>query len=345
MKFSLFLHMERSDPAKPHKELFDELVELTLMAEKAGFETVWIGEHHMMEFTICPNPLNFMAYLAPITKTIRLGLGTIVAPFWNPVRLASEASLVDMMSNGRLDFGIARGAYQSEFDRMTDGMTAKEGGGPLREMIPALQKLWTGDYAHDGTHYSFPTSTAIPRVTQKPFPPMWVAAREQESHDYAVKSDCNVMITPLIAGDASIELACERFKQACVNNPDKPAPQLLALRHTWVHEEDEDWSKGAQALRDWYAYFYAWFKNDQDPVDGFVKPLTDAQMDELPGFGLDDLHKNLLIGTPTQVTKRIKHYEALGITQFSFWSDNGLPHAEKKKSLQLFIDKVMPNFN
>ncbi len=176
MKFSLFVHMERYDPNKPHKELFDELVELTLMAENADFETVWIGEHHMMEFTICPNPLNFMAYLAPITKTIRLGLGTIVAPFWNPVRLASEASLIDMMSNGRLDFGIARDAYQSEFDRMTDKMTAKEGGEPLREMIPALQKLWTGDYAHDGEHYSFPTSTAIPRVTQKSFPPMWVAA-------------------------------------------------------------------------------------------------------------------------------------------------------------------------
>ena len=55
MKFSLFVHMERSDPKKPHKELFDELVELTLMVEKAGFETVWIGEHHMMEFTICPH--------------------------------------------------------------------------------------------------------------------------------------------------------------------------------------------------------------------------------------------------------------------------------------------------
>lgn len=329
MKFFLFVHMERSDPAKPHKELFDELVELTLMVEKAGFETVWIGEHHMMEFTISPNPLNFMAYLAPITKTIRLGLGTIVAPFWNPVRLASEASLVDMMSNGRLDFGIACAAYQSEFDRITDKMTAKEGGGHLREMIPALQKLWTSDYAHDGEHYPSPTSAAIPRVTQKPFPSMWVAAREQESHDYAVKSDCNVMVAPLIAGDASIEMACQRFKQACINHPEKPTPQLLALRHTSVHEEHQDWQTGAQALRDWYAYFYAWFKHEQTPVKGFIKPLSDTQMDELQGFGLDELNDNLLIGTPAKLSKRIKHCESLGITQFSFWSDDGLPHAEK----------------
>ena len=86
MKFSLFVHMERSDPTKSHKELFDELVELTLMVEKAGFETVWIGEHHMMEFTICPNPLNFMAYLAPITKTIRLGLGLSLIHISEPTR-------------------------------------------------------------------------------------------------------------------------------------------------------------------------------------------------------------------------------------------------------------------
>ena len=140
-------------------------------------------------------------------------------------------------------------------------------------------------------------------------------------------------------------MKCHVNKQACINHPEKPTPQLLALRHTWVHEESEDWRKGAQALRNWYAYFYAWFKNDQTPVEGFVKPLTDEQMDELPGFALDDLHNNLLIGTPAEVTQRIKHYEALGVTQFSFWSDNGLSHAEKKKSLQLFIDQVMPHFN
>ena len=268
-----------------------------------------------------------------------------MAPFWHPLRLASEAALVDIMSNGRLDFGIARGAYQSEFDRMTDGMIAKDGGGPLREMIPALQKLWQGDYAHEnGTHFSFPTSTAVPRALQKPFPPMWVAAREQESHDYALANDCNVMITPLSAGDEVIEMATGRFDQAVANNPDKPRPKLMALRHTWVHEEGEDWRTGVKALRSWYGHFSAWFKNDQMPENGFVKPLTEEQMQASPGMDMDELRKNLLVGTPTEVTARLKHYEALGIDQFSFWSDNTMSHAEKKKSLQLFIDKVMPNF-
>src|SRR5262245_48295742 len=72
MRFSLFVHMERSDPAKSHAELFAESEELVLMAEEAGFETAWIGEHHAMEFTIAPNPFIHLAYLGAKTKKIRL---------------------------------------------------------------------------------------------------------------------------------------------------------------------------------------------------------------------------------------------------------------------------------
>lgn len=77
MKFSIFLQMERFDPQKSQKELMDEFVELIQIAEAGGFETVWVGEHHSMEFTIGPNPLSFLSYLAPLTKNIRLGVGTL----------------------------------------------------------------------------------------------------------------------------------------------------------------------------------------------------------------------------------------------------------------------------
>ena len=102
MKFSLFVHMERSDLAKPHSELVSELEELVLMAERAGFETAWIGEHHGMEFTISPNPFINIAYLAARTSRIRLGTGTIIAPFWHPIKLAGDAAMADVISGGRL---------------------------------------------------------------------------------------------------------------------------------------------------------------------------------------------------------------------------------------------------
>ncbi|MPT21618.1 MAG: LLM class flavin-dependent oxidoreductase [Starkeya sp.] len=106
MKFSLFVHMERTDPAIPHARLFAELEELALTAEGAGFETVWIGEHHAMDFTIAPNPFIQLAHLAAKTKTIRLGTGNVIAPFWHPIRLAGEAAMMDIACDGRLDLGV-----------------------------------------------------------------------------------------------------------------------------------------------------------------------------------------------------------------------------------------------
>src|SRR5262245_51589298 len=168
MKFSLFVHMERYDEQISHRQLFEDLTELTLMAEAGGFGTVWIGEHHAMEYTISPNPMQLLAYLAARTTTIRLGAGTIIAPFWNPIRTAGECALLDVISNGRAEIGLARGAYQFEFDRMAGGIPASSGGDHLRELVPAVRELWKGDYAHDGAIWKFPTSTSVPKPVQRP---------------------------------------------------------------------------------------------------------------------------------------------------------------------------------
>ena len=204
MRFSLFVHMERWDDSVSHRQLFEDLTELTLMAEAGGFGTVWIGEHHAMEYTISPNPMPLLAYLAARTSTIRLGAGTIIAPFWNPIRVAGECALLDVISGGRAEIGLARGAYQFEFDRMAGGIPASSGGKHLRELVPAVRELWKGDYAHDGEIWSFPTSTSVPKPIQQPMPPVWIAARDPDSHDFAVRNGCNVMVTPLMKGDEEV---------------------------------------------------------------------------------------------------------------------------------------------
>ncbi|WP_221796348.1 LLM class flavin-dependent oxidoreductase [Oceanobacter mangrovi] len=344
MKFSLFLQMERYSPDKPHQELLAELVELVQIAERGGMETVWIGEHHAMEFTIGPNPLSFLAYLAPLTSTIRLGLGTVIAPFWHPIKLAGEAALVDIMSNGRLEFGIARGAYQCEFDRLAGGLSAKDGGGHLREMVPLLPKLWQGDVAHEGQHWQFPTSTSVPKPLQAGGPAIWVAAREQESHDYAVANNCNVMVTPLFKSDEEVGVLMDKFLTACSKHPEKPQPKVMCLRHTFVHEQPEDWRIGVDGIRNWYAHFQGWAKNDQTPVNGFCKPISEQELDEMDALKPEVLKENLVIGTPESVIERLKYYEATGLTEYSFWADNSLSHEEKKKSLELFVNQVMPAF-
>ncbi|WP_136475700.1 LLM class flavin-dependent oxidoreductase [Pseudomonas sp. DG56-2] len=346
MKFSLFVHMERWDEQVSHRQLFEDLTELTLMAEDGGFSTVWIGEHHAMEYTISPSPMPLLSYLAARTTTIHLGAGTIIAPFWHPLRVAGECALLDVISNGRMEVGLARGAYQFEFDRMAAGMPASEGGQALREMVPVVRALWQGDYAHDGDIWKFPTSTCVPKPIQKPMPPMWIAARDPDSHNFAVKNGCNVMVTPLMKGDEEVLDLKNKFEAALANNPDVPRPQLMVLRHTHVHSADDSdgWKVGAQAISRFYRTFDAWFGNKQVPVNGFLAPSPEEKFKERPEFELENIRKNTMIGTPEEIIARIRYYQELGVDEFSFWCDNSLPHAEKKKSLALFINEVVPVF-
>ena len=344
MKFSLFVHMERSDLAKPHSELLAELEELVVIAEQAGFETAWIGEHHGMEFTISPNPFINIAYLGARTKSIRLGTGTIVAPFWHPIKLAGEAAMTDVITGGRLDIGIARGAYSYEYQRLFPGLDAWGAGQRMREMVPALRGLWDGDFELSGEFWSFPPTTSSPKPLQKPYPPIWVAARDPNSHDFAVANKCNVQVTPLASGDGEVASLMERFNAACQAHPDIARPEIMLLMHTFVAEDAADAERLAQDLSQFYCQFGAWFQNKKAVHQGILEPLTEAEIEAMPQYAPEKIRQNLVIGEADEVIARLKTYEAQGCDQYSIWIDSGLSHQRKKKSLQLFIDKVMPAF-
>ena len=344
MKFSLFVHMERLTDEQDHGDLLQELEELVLLAERGGMETAWIGEHHGMEFTIAPNPFIQIAYLAARTKTIRLGTGTIIAPFWHPIKLAGEAALTDLITGGRLDLGIARGAYSFEYERLLPGLTAAEAGLRMRELIPAVEKLFAGDYEHHGEYWNFPKTTAVPKSPQPGGPPIWVAARDPNSHVFAVANGWNVQVTPLASGDEEVASLMQRFDAACAQNPDRPRPKILLLQHTYVGEDADDVAQGVQELSRFYCYFGAWFQNKKPVTQGLLESLTQAEMAAMPQYAPEAIARALVIGTPAEVVARLKAYEALGYDQYSLWIDSGMSFARKKASLTRFIEQVMPHF-
>ncbi|MBZ9994250.1 LLM class flavin-dependent oxidoreductase [Mesorhizobium sp. BH1-1-4] len=344
MKFSLFVHMERSDASKPHAELIDELEELVLMAEGASFETAWIGEHHGMEFTISPNPFINIAYLGAKTTRIRLGTGTVIAPFWHPIKLAGEAAMTDVITGGRLDIGIARGAYSYEYQRLFPGLDAWGAGQRMREIIPAIKGLWDGDFELSNEFWSFPPTTSSPKPVQKPHPPIWVAARDPNSHDFAISNGCNVQVTPLASGDGEVTSLMERFNAACAAHPDMARPDIMLLMHTFVAEDAADAEQLTKDLSHFYCQFGAWFQNKKPVRQGILEPLTEDEIAAMPQYAPAKIRENLVIGEPGEVIGRLKAYEALGYDQYSIWIDSGLAHERKKKSLQLFIDRVMPAF-
>jgi len=345
MDFSLFAHLERIDASQNQQKLYEEFLQLCEIADRGGMRTIWTGEHHGMNFTIAPNPFLSLVDLARRTKNVRLGTGTIVAPFWHPVKLAGEAAMTDLLTDGRLELGFARGAYSFEYERLVPGMDAWQAGQRMREILPAVVKLWQGDYTHDGQFWQFPSTTSAPQPVQKPHPPIWVAARDPNSHEFAVANGFNVQVTPLWQGDEEVETLMQRFNEACAANAHISRPKIMLLRHTYVGDDEDDVVQGAREINAFYNYFGAWFKNERPVSQGLIKKLTPAEIDAHPIYSPQTMRQCNVIGDAACVIDRLRHYEQLGYDEYSFWIDSGMSFERKKASLQRFIEQVMPAFD
>lgn len=344
MRFSLFVHMERMSAEQNQKTLYDNFLALAKIADEGGMHAVWTGEHHGMDFTIAPNPFLNLVDLARQTKNVRLGTGTIIAPFWHPIRLAGEAAMTDMIVEGRLDLGIARGAYSYEYERIVPGMDAWDAGQRMRELIPAVKGLWKGDHELDGKYHSFPKSTSSPKPVQKDGPPIWIAARDPNSHEFAVSNGCQVQVTPLWQGDKEITNLMDTFNAACAKFPDVPRPEIMLLNHTYIAADEEDARLAAEEINRFFCYFGAWFKNERPVSQGLIERLSDEDIEAHPFLSPEAMMRDKVIATPENAIARIKEYESLGYDEYSFWIDSGMSFERKKASLERFINEVIPAF-
>jgi len=343
MEFSLFAHMDRMDTGQSHQTLYADFIELCKMADQGGMRAIWTGEHHAMDFTITPNPFATLVDLSHHTQNVRLGTGTVIVPFWHPIRLAGEAAMADLITGGRIEIGAARGAYSYEYERMMPGLDAWDAGQRMRETLPLLRPLWEGDCAHEGQYHSFPATTSAPRPLQENGPPIWVAARDPNSHEFAIQNGFHVQVTPLWQGMAEIETLMERFRAASAAH-DGPRRKIMLLHHTYVGSDSDDVARAAQELSRFYNYFGAWFQNKRPVRQGLIAELSDAEMAANAMMAPENLARDLTIGTAQDVIDRIKRYEDLGYDEYSFWIDSGMSAERKRASLARFIDDVMPAF-
>lgn len=345
MKFSLFVHMIRDNPEQSYTKLYEDFISLCQMADESDMRAIWTGEHHAMNYAIAPNPFITITDLCRYTKKIQLGTGTLIVPFWHPLKLAGEAAMTDVLSNGRLELGLARGAYLYEYDRLVPGMDAMEAGLRMREIVPTLQKLWKGDYAHEGTYFQFPSATSIPKPLQPNGPPIWVASRDPNSFEFAIANDWHVQVTPLWKGLEEITRLKNIFDETYVQYPKKPKPLSMMLNHCYIGNNDEDIQKGAIAVSKFYNNFGAWFKNDRSVTQGSIDPLTQEELDNNKMCSPQEMRKNQNIGTLQEVIDNVKRYEDLGFDEYSLWIDSHLSVEDKKVFLSRFIDEVMPKFS
>src|SRR5574341_208298 len=194
MKFGLFILPSWPDAETAHQgRIFHEAVEQIQYAEELGFDAVWLAEHHFTRFGVVPSALPFATYVAARTSKIRIGTGVSVLNFHHPVFMAEETAMLDVLSNGRLDFGVGRGQVVYEYNNFKvpyDSRTQR-----FEEIVDIILGLWsTPGFTYHGEHYSVDDLTIAPVPIQQPHPPMYLAvSRTPGSVDVAVSRDLPVL--------------------------------------------------------------------------------------------------------------------------------------------------------
>src|SRR5438128_2066047 len=179
MEFGLFFLMQR-DEAWSERSVYDSGLAQMLAAESLGYSSVWIAEHHFNDYGLCPAPQVLASFVAARTKTLRLGMGVSLLPLHHPVDLAEELAVLDVVSGGRLDIGIGRGGTLQDYQTFqSDRADSRE---RVEEGIALMRHAWSGTpFDFQGRFHSAERLHVRPAPTQRPHPPIYIAANSEDS--------------------------------------------------------------------------------------------------------------------------------------------------------------------
>jgi len=173
---------------------YHEYGEYIQHAERLGYTSAWLVEHHFTGFSQLSATLNYISYLAGITSKIRLGSAVVVVPWHNPILLAEQIATIDQLSKGRYDFGIGRGYRANEFHGF--GMEMADAQEIFEESVELLKRSFTETerWSYKSDRWTFNDIIVEPPVVQKPYPPMWIGAASENSIRGLARNGFNLLL-------------------------------------------------------------------------------------------------------------------------------------------------------
>src|SRR6202142_4619380 len=199
MKFGLFgaaTAQRSNNPDVDSAAGFKDYIDYVIEAESLGYESAFIVEHHFTGFGQVSASLNLLTWLGARTTTLRLGTAVLVLPWHNPVLLAEQAATLDLLSGGRLDFGIGKGYRYNEFQGFCVDMD--EADARFDECLAVLIKSWTSNekFSHRGKYWAFDNVVVEPPTAQRPHPPIWMGAGGGASVRRVAEKGYNLLLGP-----------------------------------------------------------------------------------------------------------------------------------------------------
>jgi alkanesulfonate monooxygenase SsuD/methylene tetrahydromethanopterin reductase-like flavin-dependent oxidoreductase (luciferase family) len=355
VKFGIFYELQLPRPWQADSEhrLYQNALDQIALADRLGYDYAWQVEHHFLEeYSHSPTPEMFLAAASQRTQHIRLAHGIMQLTTSPPARVAERIATLDLLSNGRCEFGSGESASITELEPFGRSMEEKraiwEDG--LRAVIPMFKD---GPCEYDGPYFQMPYRNVLPKPVQKPHPPLWVACSQLETIEMAGRRGLGALAFQFLSAEAA-HAWVHAYYNSFVKRMDKladyqPNPNIALVSYFMCAETDEEARRRADgamffqfALR-----FYGAQPGRQRPRAGTVNMWD--EFEKWKAANPENHARALrggLIGSPETIRNKLRKFEASNIDQIILLNQAGRnSHEHICESLELFAREVMPEFH
>lgn len=332
MRFGLFCSAQaNSNTLGPETgQGFRDYLDYNVEAEALGYHSTFSVEHHFTGWNQVSSTLMLLMALAMRTKTLRLGTAVMVLPWHNPVLLAEQAATLDLISGGRLDFGIGKGYRHNEF--VGFGIKQDEAEARFEEALEVIKRSWVTRerFSHHGTYWNFDDIVVEPPPAQTPHPPFWVGAGNPVSIARAAERGFNLLLdqyaSPQTLGERIAIFKAAREAKELAFNP----MQVIAARQLYIAKDQAD---KEQALVKQAAFTKRTIDVSRAP-DAKTGSHVLAYANKAGAT-----EENALFGTPDEIATMLEALQGAGVEYILLTISGG------KDQLRRFATEIMPAFS
>ena len=350
MKFGIFYELQLPKPWGIDDEyhLLQHALDQIELADQLGYDYAWEVEHHFMEeYSHSSAPEVFLAAASQRTKNIRLGHGIIQLTTNHPARVAERVSTLDLLSHGRVEFGMGEGASVTElhpFDRRF-----RDKRGIWEDAVRCLMPMFSKEgWEYHGEHFDFPLRNVVPKPRQKPHPPLWVACSQLETIEMAGRRGIGALGFQFVSAEAA-KAWVNAYYNSFVHLLDpltdyQTNPNIAVVSQFMCAPTDAE----ARAKADGSSFFQfalAFYNTNGPLVPGTTSLWDEYQKWRETPKGQAQQHAGL-IGSPDTIRKKLQKFAESNVDQIILLNQAGRnSHEDIMASLQLFADELLPEFH
>lgn len=349
MKFSLLYELQLPRPWGPRSELelFHNALEEIEEADRLGYDCIWANEHHFLEeYSHSSAPEVFLAACAARTRNIRIGHAVTLSPpgFNHPARVAERIATLDLLSNGRVEWGTGESASRSELEGFCVNPEEKRPMWSEATEQTANMMVMKPYPGFTGQHFQMPRRNVVPKPLQSPHPPLWVACSKRETIHMAARYGMGALTFAFVDAAEAGRWAREYYdiikSEECVPIGHSVNANIACVTGFSLHRDaDEARRRGAEGLKFFgYGLGHYYIFGEHLPNKTNVWERFKSAESKIP-----DVASNVGIGSPEQLLRGLREYQDHGIDQIILLQQSGkTAHAHIMDSIRLFASDVMP---